>query len=159
MHEVYSIMRARDFCGLPPLCALAALVAALCMDLGSVGREDEALCAERHDLAITYAFYRPQKQAAVAEVLRVASVEEADIFSSLSASESEVLRGDVAHGHIGWDRTPGGTAHSCVEPRRRLRSRTKDEVCVGRRTPTSTVVDAVCPPLRCLGPVIGSLLG
>lgn len=97
MHEVFAAMKRRDL-SLSPTRTLAVLVASLCMDLCSVGREDEELCADGHPLALTYALDRPQKQAAVAEVLRIATEEGCNIFSAVGAAEARNLKGEREEG-------------------------------------------------------------
>lgn len=96
MHAAYSLLRTPDFAGLGSLRSLAVLVSSLCMDLCSVGRDDDDLCAEGHPLAVTYLYHRPQKHAAVAEVYRIASESDCNIFAALSPADVAKLRGEPA---------------------------------------------------------------
>lgn len=95
MHAAYLALCEPDFLPLGHLRAMAVLVAALAMDACSTGKDDEDLCREGHDLAITYNFSKPQRHAAVAQVMRVArQVAGADIFADLGHSDRDKLRGE-----------------------------------------------------------------
>lgn len=67
------------------------LAGVLASSVSSVGETEERLCDTRHPLALTYALYSPQKQAAVAEVLRVAAAPDTDIFADLNSIDQARL--------------------------------------------------------------------
>lgn len=94
MQAAFRLVREHEFDHLEPLRVMALLVAALSVDVASVGMEDRELCDTGHPIALRYSFMSPRLQAAMAVTLEVAHmVPGANIFGKLARSAQNTLRG------------------------------------------------------------------